>query len=300
MLAVLLASGCVASARPSAPRADDDAEVIEVPDSAVPHDARGTPARDTPAADPLDLAPAADAVAPDEPGPVATDATALPPAADAAGAPVPAGTFANSLGMRFVTVPGLNVRFSIWETRVRDFEAYAAATGASVPHPEFPETALQPKASVSRKEAEAFAAWLTKTEQASKLIGAGQSYRLPSDVEWDAAIRVGKTGGPFPWGSGFPPPDHFANYGVSKDGFDFTAPVGSFAPNELGLFDLAGNLWEWIGQGCKSGGGYLVRGAGWNAHNQSYFNLDFHYCFGGDLVGHHNVGFRLVLEGAGP
>jgi hypothetical protein len=219
-----------------------------------------------------------------------------PEVAEADAAPPPAGTFDNSLGMRFVSVPGLKVRFSIWETRVRDYEAYAVATGALVPHPEFPEAALQPKASISRKEAEAFAAWLTKKERDEKRIGASAEYRLPTDAEWDVAIEVGKTGGPFPWGSGFPPPDHFANYGVTKDGFAYTAPVGSFPPNSLGLYDMAGNLWEWIGQGCASGGAFLVRGAGWNAKNQSYFNLGFHYCFGGDLVGHHNVGFRLVLS----
>jgi formylglycine-generating enzyme required for sulfatase activity len=123
---------------------------------------------------------------------------------------------------------------------------------------------------------------------------------LPTDAEWDAASLLGKTGGAFPWGSGFPPPDHFANYGVTKDGFEYTSPVGSFPPSAVGLYDLAGNLWEWIGQGCASGGGYLVRGAGWNARNAQYFDLAFHYCFGADLVGHHNVGFRLVLEGPGP
>jgi formylglycine-generating enzyme required for sulfatase activity len=255
---------------------------------------------DGPAVPSPDVAGLADVGVVGEDGPRSpTTDSGAPPPPDGDAAPLPAGVFENSLEMRFVAVPGLKVRFSIWETRVRDFEAYAAATGAPVPHPEFPETALQPKASVSRKEAEAFAAWLTKKERDEKRIAAAAQYRLPSDAEWDVAMEVGKTGGPFPWGSGFPPPDHFANYGVTKDGFTYTAPVGSFPPNELGLYDMAGNLWEWIGEGCASGGAYLVRGAGWNAHNQSYFDLGFHYCFGGDLVGHHNVGFRLVLVDPG-
>ena len=284
LLALVLAGcgGSVAqrSVPPEPPEEPADAAVT----SALPD----APAKDR-APDP---APTGDAPIPD---------VAVPDAAAADGAlrveAGPAGAFENSLGMRFLPVPGLTVRFSIWETRVRDFEAYATATGVPVPHQDFAETALDPKAAVSRKEAEAFARWLTMKEQADGAIAAGQRYRLPADAEWDAAIELGKTGGPYPWGAAFPPPDHFANYGISQDGFPYTAPVGSFPPNRLGLHDLAGNLWEWIGEGCASGGAYLVRGAGWNAKNQSYFTSAFQYCFGADLVGHHNVGFRLVLEG---
>jgi hypothetical protein len=300
LLLLLFGAGCSSGApvRSARPDAELDQEVDAAP---VAVDSRSSPSPDLASLSLPDGPEAPDQAVGDDDGPVAiSDLGKLALPDDGPAPPPPAGTFENSLGMRFVAVPGLPVRFSIWETRVRDFEAYATATGATIPHPEFPETALQPKASVSRKEAETFADWLTKTEQAAKKIGPGQRYRLPTDAEWDVAMEVGKTGGPFPWGTGFPPPDHFANYGVTKDGFDNTAPVGSFPPNKLGLYDMAGNLWEWIGQGCTSGGSYLVRGAGWNAHNQSYFNLTFHYCFGGDLVGHHNVGFRLVLEGAGP
>jgi hypothetical protein len=204
------------------------------------------------------------------------------------------GAFENSLGMRFVRVAGTAVFFSVWETRVQDYQAYALATGTPVPHPDFPETALQPKASTSRAQAEDFAAWLTAKEQKERTIPAASRYRLPTDAEWDAAVGAGST---YPWGNSFPPPDHFANYAVSNDGFTYTAPVGSFAANEQGLYDTAGNLWEWIGEGCASGGAFLVRGAGWNAAGASYMTRSFHYCFGADLVGHHNVGFRVVLEG---
>jgi hypothetical protein len=205
--------------------------------------------------------------------------------------------FENSLGMRFAPVPGTAVMFSIWETRVMDYQAYAQATGADVPRADFAETALQPKAAVSRAQAEAFAAWLTGKEQKDGVIPAGAKYRLPSDAEWDAAVLLGKTGGLYAWGMAFPPPDHFCNYMITNDGFEFTAPVGSFPPNALGLYDLQGNLWEWIGGPCAQGGAFLVRGAGWNAKTASFIQLDFHYCFPGDLVGHHNVGFRVVLEG---
>src|SRR5439155_12375310 len=215
--------------------------------------------------EPVDLPTAGDTSAgsPDPDGPVASAPDAAPLARDAG-----AGTFENSLGMRFRPVPGTQVRFSIWETRVRDYQAYAQATGAVVPRPDFPEAELQPKAAISRAQAQAFADWLTRKEQQAGILGPQARYRLPTDAELDAAMQIGAS--PFPWGGGFPPPDHFANYGVSNDGFPYTAPVGSFPPNAFGLHDLAGNLWEWIGEGCASGGGYLVRGAGWNAHNQMY------------------------------
>ena len=231
---------------------------------------------------PADAAPPAD-------GPAAIDVSGPDDA--------PGAAFENSLGMPFVPVPGTSVMFSIWETRVMDYQAFGQATGAAIPRTDFPETALQPKAAVSRAQATAFAAWLTTKEQKEGKISATARYRLPTDVEWDAAIEVGKTGGDYAWGSAFPPPDNFCNYELTNDGFTYTAPVGSFAPNRLGLYDMVGNLWEWIGQGCTSGGAYLVRGAGWNAHTASFMALTFHYCFPGDLVGHHNVGFRVVLEG---
>jgi hypothetical protein len=221
----------------------------------------------------------------------ADDTAATPP--DGA----PSGSFQNSLGMRFVPVAGTSVLFSIWETRRQDYVAYATATGTPVPEPDFTETALDPKAAISRAQAEAFAAWLTTKEQNDHTLSAAGSYRLPTDVEFDAAMGVGPNASVYPWGSTFPPPDHFANYGISHDGFMYTAPVGSFPANEQGLFDVPGNLWEWIGEGCTSGGAFLVRGAGWNAAGTTYMARAFHYCFGSDLVGHHNVGFRIVLAG---
>jgi formylglycine-generating enzyme required for sulfatase activity len=217
-------------------------------------------------------------------------------AADGSADGLPAGAYENSLGMRLVPVPSTNVLFSIWETRVKDYLAFAQATGSAAPRPDFPEMDLSPKASVSRAQAAAFATWLTQKEQKEQKIRPTQKYRLPTDQEWDAAIAVGQTGGQYPWGDVFPPPDHFANYEISNDGFTYTSPVGSFPPNKYGLFDLAGNLWEWIGEGCQAGGAYLVRGAGWNGKTDRFLASTFHYCFPGDLVGHHNVGFRVVLE----
>jgi formylglycine-generating enzyme required for sulfatase activity len=64
--------------------------------------------------------------------------------------------------------------------------------------------------------------------------------RLPSEAEWELAARAGD-GREFPWGDEPASPAR-ANYGASKVGG--TRPVGSYAANPLGLFDLAGNVWE--------------------------------------------------------
>ena len=68
------------------------------------------------------------------------------------------------------------------------------------------------------------------------------SKRLPTEVEWEYAARGGLTGDVFPWGDSQPDPSR-VNYGESKIGH--VVKVGSYAPNGYGLFDMAGNGWEW-------------------------------------------------------
>jgi formylglycine-generating enzyme required for sulfatase activity len=65
--------------------------------------------------------------------------------------------------------------------------------------------------------------------------------RLPTEAEWEYAARGGLTGAEFPWGNDPADPKR-ANYG--KGGFGKPGRVGSYAPNGYGLFDMAGNVWE--------------------------------------------------------
>jgi serine/threonine protein kinase len=150
----------------------------------------------------------------------------------------------NSLGMRLVPVPGTVVLFNVWETRVKDFEAFAAATGYVVTNrmrtvvgtarannsglnwktPGFRQTPLHPVCGVSWYDAKAFCKWLTDKEHESGLIGKEQYYRLPTDVEWSRAVGLTNEFGVspaernkrvehlFPWGRQWPPPAGAGNY----------------------------------------------------------------------------------------
>ena len=207
--------------------------------------------------------------------------------------------FTNTLGMKFVSVPRTKVQFCIWETRVRDYATYAAANAevnASWKRPlagpakrriVFTQTDTHPVVSVSWDDAQAFCAWLTKKELAEGKLKAGQRYRLPTDAEWSVAVGLGKekgntiyekgrgNKGVYPWGKEWPPPKGVGNYYKSEkvDNFDYSSPVGSFAANKLGLYDMGGNAMEWCEDAWKNHpfrpyrGHRVVRGHSWNTQS---------------------------------
>jgi eukaryotic-like serine/threonine-protein kinase len=191
--------------------------------------------------------------------------------------PEPGQPWTNSLGMKFVPVGP--IRFSIWETRVQDYEAFCSATGRRREPPDFQQGPTHPVVKVNWFDATAFCQWLTEKERQENTLPEGQSYRLPTDLEWSAAVglpneggttpeaRDGKIHNEFPWGKQWPVPPGAGNYadksvriadrartGVIEsysDGFAQTAPAATFKANTFGIYDLGGNVWEWCADGYK-------------------------------------------------
>ncbi len=216
--------------------------------------------------------------------------------------------FVNSLGMKFVPVPGTDVLFCIWETRVRDFAAYAK----DVPgvddewkdfeyegHKQGPD---DPVVNVSWEDAKAFCEWLSGKE--------GLRYRLPTDHEWSVAVGIGsredasaspedkgggEVAGIYPWGTAWPPPKSAGNYN-GYDPFPFTVPVESFLANNLGLHCLGGNVWEWCQNWFDSDKSHrVVRGGSFYDRDEISLMSSFR---ARDIptIRHAFFGFRCVLE----
>jgi formylglycine-generating enzyme required for sulfatase activity len=222
--------------------------------------------------------------------------------------------FTNTLGMKFVPVKGTGAAFCIWETRVKDYAAFAAAnTGVDEGwnSPSFKQEGTHPVVNVSWNDANAFCAWLTKKELAEGKIKAGQKYRLPTDAEWSVAVGLGKEKGNtpeeksqgikdvYPWGKEWPPPVGAGNYNKSLkvDNFDRTAPVGSFSANQFGLHDMGGNVWEWCESKLNATSTYRVlRGACWGDGDPGLLLSSFRFIFA-PVFRFNLIGFRCVLVG---
>ena len=222
--------------------------------------------------------------------------------------------------MKFVPGPGTEVSFCIWETRVKDYAAYAAANAGvdrSWKSPDyftqkgFKQTDTHPVVEVNWNDAQAFCELLTKKELAAGKIKAGQKYRLPTDAEWSVAVGLGQeTGntpeekqmgikGVYPWDKGWPPPKGAGNYSKSLkvDKFEYTSPAGNFAANESGLHDLGGNVWEWCEDWYDPAAKeYLVlRGASWGVSFPGILLSSYRAYDRTPDYRYNYIGFRCVL-----
>jgi formylglycine-generating enzyme required for sulfatase activity len=149
-------------------------------------------------------------------------------------------------------------------------------TGRTWRDPGFEQAPNHPVCGVSWQMAQTFCSWLTKYERMAGLLPTPSAhYRLPTDAEWSYEIRAAAKGQPprlgndYLWGHGYPAPAGTGNFAGQevltswwpaafpampgyRDDFRATAPVGSFPVDTQGIFDLAGNLWEWCEDGPPS------------------------------------------------
>ncbi|MET0165217.1 MAG: formylglycine-generating enzyme family protein [Vicinamibacterales bacterium] len=120
-------------------------------------------------------------------------------------------------------------------------------------NPGFPQGDDHPVVNVTWNDAVALSKWLSQKE--------GKTYRLPTEAEWEYACRAGtrtryssgddpqsliKVANTFDADAAKDWPKWLSYAQPGHDGFEFTAPVGSFAPNAFGLYDMHGNAWEWV------------------------------------------------------
>jgi formylglycine-generating enzyme required for sulfatase activity len=116
--------------------------------------------------------------------------------------------------------------------------------------PGFPQDPNHPVVGINIADAEAFCAWLTKTERDSGLLPAGWRYRLPTDEEWVFAAGEKARDEVLPLADPVDPAQAWiaryeAEANRARPGALDPQPVGSFGRNENGLQDLGGNVWEW-------------------------------------------------------
>ncbi len=232
----------------------------------------------------------------------------------------------NGLEMKFVPVIPGELQACIWETRVRDFDAYLRAKHPEIYQGEKP--ADHPVVHVKRQDAVDFCNWLTEIERKQERLTEAHRYRLPTDYEWSLmaglhselkeatpSIRERQMLQIFPWGVAWPPVMDGANLGnfadteaatvpgISPDGiiagyhdgFATTAPVGSFGSNSLGIYDLSGNVLEWVEENYSTRTEFgVLRGGSWKSYKQQDLYTGFRYTQPTDTQDDAS-GFRIVL-----
>ena len=225
--------------------------------------------------------------------------------------PTKSPRWTNTLGMVFVPVPGTDVQFCIWDTRVQDYAAFARAKNRAVTQPRFAQGPTHPVVMVSWPDANEFAQWLTQRERQSRKRTAAQNYRLPKDWEWSVAaglneprtgrpqVKSGRIANVYPWGTQWPPPKGAGNFDASLgvDSYVNTSPVGSFAPNPFGLYDMGGNVCQWCEDFSNGPAtGRVLRGGAWNLSAPAQLLSSTRFSNSRSSLGL-DYGFRLVLEG---
>jgi formylglycine-generating enzyme required for sulfatase activity len=184
-------------------------------------------------------------------------------------------------------------------------------------NPGFLQDDDHPVVNVTWNDAQALAAWLSQTER--------RRYRLPTEAQWEYACRAGsrtrysagddpallaRAGNLFDASSARYWPQWLPMALSADDTFAFTAPVGSFAPNAWGLYDMHGNAWEWVAdwygedyyarspiddpQGPAEGNVRVRRGGSW--HTWGLYARSSYRNWNAPDTRYTLVGVRLVRE----
>ncbi|MBL7980221.1 MAG: SUMF1/EgtB/PvdO family nonheme iron enzyme [Flavobacteriales bacterium] len=249
----------------------------------------------------------------------------------------PDSSLTNSLGMVLVPIAGIKVWFCVWETRVRDYEAYAKANpgvDGTWKDPEYQGVKVtpgpdHPVVNVTWGDAQKFCEWLTTKERREGRLKSGQRYRLPTDLEWSWAVGLTNESGAtakdrnaklpdvYPWGTSFPPGDDTGNFADEstrgggifrvgldwianyRDGYVTTSPVGSYPAMRNGLYDLAGNVAEWCEDWYDAEQwGRVERGGSWGDGHPGNLLSSARKYWDPEFC-NVSTGFRVVLDGDG-
>ncbi|MDO5644765.1 MAG: formylglycine-generating enzyme family protein [Dermabacter sp.] len=182
---------------------------------------------------------------------------------------------------------------------------WRAVLGARWDQPEGPgstvaDRARHPVVHMALRDADAFARWC--------------GLRLPTEAEWEKAARGGLEQARYAWGNDLHPggahmcnifQGEFPTHNTCADGFAATSPVGAYPPNGFGLFDVAGNVWEWCRDAwdvsAGEGSARVIRGGSFLCHD-SYCNryrVAARTSSGADDTSS-NKGMRLAMTDSGP
>ncbi len=200
-----------------------------------------------------------------------------------------------------------------YDTKDNRFERKA---GTSWKNPGWTIAPDQPVTVVSYDDAKAFVEWLTAKEKLP--------YKLPTEAQWEYAARGGRPMATFPWGE-TPVDGRKANFADKNtdfewrdrnidDGYKYVAPVGSYEANGYGLYDMAGNVLEWVRdhygedyyrytpeidpEGPGHGENRVTKGGDW-----SFGPVSLRCAFRGwsrPEMAFNNTGFRVAVDFATP